>query len=136
MIAKTYQQALDYLYETLPMFQRVGAVAIKITSTIRSVFAMSSAIHRINFKSIHVAGTNGKGSSAHMLAAILQSAGYKTGLYTSPHLKEFTERIKINGIEIEKSSVLDFVNHLQGLMEEIRPFVLRSHGSDGLSVFR
>ena len=65
------------------------------------------------FKSIHVAGTNGKGSTSHMLASILQSAGYKTGLYTSPHLKSFTERIRINGREISKEDVVDFVNKKQ-----------------------
>ena len=96
-MVENYQEALDYLYQTLPMFQRVGTVAYKndLTNTIKLCEALGDP-HR-TFKSIHVAGTNGKGSTSHMLAAILQSAGYKTGLYTSPHLKEFTERIKING---------------------------------------
>ena len=103
------------------MFQRVGAAALKndLTNTIELCAALNDP-HR-KFKSIHVAGTNGKGSTSHMLAAILQSAGYKTGLYTSPHLKEFTERIKINGKEIEKDFVVDFVNELQEVMERVQP---------------
>ncbi len=103
------------------MFQRVGAAAYKadLTNTILLCNAIGNPQHK--FRSIHVAGTNGKGSSSHMLAAILQSAGYKTGLYTSPHLKEFTERIKINGAEIDQRAVLDFVNQMKGSMEEIRP---------------
>ena len=121
MAIKTYPEALNYLYQTLPMFQWVGAVALKndLTNTIELCAALNDP-HR-KFKSIHVAGTNGKGSTSHMLAAILQSAGYKTGLYTSPHLKEFTERIKINGKEIEKDFVVDFVNELQEVMERVQP---------------
>ncbi len=120
-MVENYQEALDYLYQTLPMFQRVGAVAYKndLTNTIKLCEALGDP-HR-TFKSIHVAGTNGKGSTSHMLAAILQSAGYKTGLYTSPHLKEFTERIKINGKEIEKDFVVGFVNELYTVMERVQP---------------
>src|SRR5690606_32171464 len=70
---------------------------------------------------IHVAGTNGKGSTAHMLASVLQSAGYKTGLYTSPHLKSFTERIRINGREVSQAFVVDFINRIQPLIERIKP---------------
>ena len=103
------------------MFQRVGAAALKndLTNTIKLCAALHDPYRK--FKSIHVAGTNGKGSTSHMLAAILQSAGYKTGLYTSPHLKEFTERIKINGKEIEKDFVVDFANELQEVMERVQP---------------
>jgi len=118
---RTYEETLNYLYQTLPVFQRIGAAAYKndLTNTIRLCESIDNPQDK--FKSIHVAGTNGKGSSSHMLAAILQSAGYKTGLYTSPHLKEFTERIKINGKEIVQQAVVDFVNELQPLMEEIQP---------------
>ncbi len=116
-----YQSTLDYLYKNLPMFQRVGAVAYKadLSNTIHLCSSINNPERR--FKSIHVAGTNGKGSSSHMLAAILQSAGYKTGLYTSPHLKEFTERIKINGVEIDQDFIIEFVNRIRPQIEKISP---------------
>lgn len=116
-----YQQALTYLYERLPMFQRVGAVAFKkdLGNTRRLLEALGDPQN--SFKSVHIAGTNGKGSSAHALASILQSAGYKTGLYTSPHLKEFTERIRINGTEVSPEFVGQFVTEHQGLIEAINP---------------
>lgn len=118
---ESYHQTLDYLYQNLPMYQRVGSIAYKadLTNTIALCNALGNPQDR--FKSVHVAGTNGKGSSSHMLAAILQTAGYKTGLYTSPHLKEFTERIKIEGTEISKEFVVDFVNRIKSTIEKIRP---------------
>ncbi len=118
---ESFQQTLDYLYSRLPMYQRVGAVAYKndLTNTIALCEALGNPERK--FKSIHVAGTNGKGSSAHMLAAVLQSAGYKTGLYTSPHLKNFTERIKINGTEVPPTFVTDFVNRIKLTLEKIEP---------------
>jgi dihydrofolate synthase/folylpolyglutamate synthase len=117
----TYAQTVEYLYQSLPMFQRVGAVAFKkdLTNTLALCRALGNPQHK--FKSIHVAGTNGKGSSSHMLAAVLQTAGYKTGLYTSPHLKEFTERIRINGREVEKEFVVDFVERIRPEIEKIQP---------------
>ena len=116
-----YRSALDYLYTSLPMFQRVGAAAYKadLVNTIKLCDALNNPQHK--FKSIHIAGTNGKGSSSHMIAAILQSAGYKTGLYTSPHLKEFTERIKIDGAEIDQEYVVDFVNRIRPEIEKVQP---------------
>src|SRR5688572_886744 len=95
-----YQETLDYLFHALPMFQRVGASAFK--KDLNNTLALCSHLGNPErkFKSVHVAGTNGKGSTSHSLAAVLQSAGYKTGLYTSPHLKSFTERIRIDGREI------------------------------------
>lgn len=116
-----YQQTLEYLYANLPIFQRVGSAAYKkdLTNTIQLCEVLGNP-HR-KFKSIHVAGTNGKGSTSHMLASILQSSGYKTGLYTSPHLKEFTERIKINGREISKEFVVGFVNRIKPSIETIQP---------------
>src|SRR5687767_12675117 len=116
-----YQQAIDYLYANLPIFQRVGAIAYKIdlTNTLKLCEAVGNP--QTKFKSIHVAGTNGKGSTSHMLASILQSSGYKTGLYTSPHLKEFTERIRVNGKEISKTYVVDFVNRIKPAIEKIQP---------------
>lgn len=116
-----YQQTLDYLYNTLPMFSRVGAVAIKkdITNTQKICEALNNP--QTKFKSIHIAGTNGKGSTSHMLAAILQTAGYKTGLYTSPHLKDFRERIKVDGKMCEEEFVVGFVEKVQPLIQQIQP---------------
>lgn len=117
----TYPKVLQYLYENLPVFQRVGPAAYKtdLTNTIRLCEALGNPERK--FKSIHVTGTNGKGSTSHMLASILQTEGYKTGLYTSPHLKEFTERIKINGADISQEYVISFVNRVKPLIEEIQP---------------
>jgi len=116
-----YQQTLDYLFTRLPMFSRIGAAAYKadLSNTIRLCHELGNPHHQ--FKSIHVAGTNGKGSVSHMLAAILQTAGYKTGLYTSPHLKDFRERIKINGDLISENFVISFTEKIKPLVEEIEP---------------
>jgi dihydrofolate synthase/folylpolyglutamate synthase len=116
-----YKQTLEFLFNSLPMYQRVGAMAFKkdLTNTLRLCEALGNPQDK--FKSVHVAGTNGKGSSSHSIAAVLQSAGYKTGLYTSPHLKSFTERIKINGIEIHKSAVVQFVAANKVAIESIKP---------------
>jgi dihydrofolate synthase/folylpolyglutamate synthase len=105
----TYQQTLDYLFSRLPMYQKEGKAAYK--ADIGNIVAASKKLRNPHkkFKSIHIAGTNGKGSVSHMLASILQEAGYKVGLYTSPHLKSFRERIKINGVMIAKSKVVHFV---------------------------
>ena len=117
----TYPQTLDYLFSQLPMYSRVGAVAYK--EDLHNAIAICGALNdpQNKFRSIHIAGTNGKGSTSHMLAAILQEAGYKTGLYTSPHLKDFRERIKINGKMVSKSFVTDFVTRTKSLVEEIQP---------------
>lgn len=117
----TYQQTLDYLLHKLPMFSRIGAVAFKkdITNTILLCEALGNPQQK--FKSIHIAGTNGKGSTSHMLAAILQTAGYKTGLYTSPHLKDFRERIKIDGEMVEEDFVVDFTERIQPLIDKLEP---------------
>jgi dihydrofolate synthase/folylpolyglutamate synthase len=117
----TYQQTLDYLFTKLPMYQRVGAAAYKadLNNTIAICKALGNPEKKI--KCVHVAGTNGKGSSSHMLAAVLQQAGYKTGLYTSPHLVDFRERIKINGKEIPKTEVVKFVEENKIVFENIEP---------------
>ena len=114
-----YQQTLDYLFSQLPMFQRVGASAYK--ADLNNTIELCKLLHHPekNFKSIHIAGTNGKGSTSHMLASILQEAGYKVGLYTSPHLKDFRERIKINGVMISEQEVVDFVIKHQSEFEQI-----------------
>ncbi len=109
------------MYKLLPMYQRVGKTAFKkdLTNTIKLLDYLGNPHHQ--FKSIHIAGTNGKGSSAHMLASVLQTAGYRTGLYTSPHLKQFTERIRIDGAEIDEAFVCEFIDKLRNLIEDIRP---------------
>jgi dihydrofolate synthase / folylpolyglutamate synthase len=118
---QTYEATLQYLYDNLPMFQRIGTAALKndLSNTVKLCAALRDPQKR--FKSVHIAGTNGKGSTSHMLASILQAAGYKTGLYTSPHLKDFTERIRINGIEIHREFIIDFVNRMRPLIQEIEP---------------
>ena len=94
----SYQDTIDYLYSRLPLFSRIGPAAIKadLHNTIAICDFLGNPQNK--FKTIHIAGTNGKGSTSHMLASILQEAGFKTGLYTSPHLYDFRERIKVNGI--------------------------------------
>ncbi|MEL6866508.1 MAG: Mur ligase family protein [Bacteroidota bacterium] len=120
-IHQQYQQTLTYLYEQLPMFQRQGAAAMKKDLTNIRKLCQALGQPQDQFPSIHIAGTNGKGSSAHMLAAVLQTKGLKTGLYTSPHYKDFRERIKINGQLIPKQSVVAFVDQYQGLFQAIQP---------------
>lgn len=117
----TYTQTLDYLFSRLPMFQRIGAAAYKanLDNTIAICKALGNPEKKI--KCVHVAGTNGKGSSSHMLAAVLQQAGYKTGLYTSPHLIDFRERIKINGKPIPKTEVVKFVEDYKTTFDSIEP---------------
>lgn len=116
-----YQSALKYLYDNLPVFQRIGAAAYK--RDLHNTIALCEALGHpeTKFKSVHIAGTNGKGSTSHMIASILQTAGYRTGLYTSPHLKSFTERIRINGQEISEDFVVDFVNRIRPVSEKIQP---------------
>lgn len=117
----TYSETLEYLYTRLPMFQRQGAAAYKanLDNTIALCEAVGNPQHK--FKSVHIAGTNGKGSTSSMLAAVFQCAGYKTGLYTSPHLKSFTERISINGVEISEAAVIDFTSTYKTDIERISP---------------
>jgi len=118
---RNYQDTLSYLFTQLPVFQRDGASAYK--PTIANTIALCEVLGnpQEKFKSIHVAGTNGKGSSSHQLAAIFQAAGYKTGLYTSPHLKDFRERIRVNGECIPEQNVIDFAAKHEVLFEKIKP---------------
>jgi dihydrofolate synthase/folylpolyglutamate synthase len=117
----TYQQTLDYLFSQLPMFHRVGAAAYKadLTNTISLCEILGNPQH--HFLSIHVAGTNGKGSVSHMMASILQESGLKVGLFTSPHLKDFRERIRINGKMIPKNVVTRFIESHKGDFSRISP---------------
>ncbi len=116
-----YKEAISFLFSSLPMYQRVGKAAYK--SNLDNTLALDEYFghpHR-SFRSIHIAGTNGKGSVAHMLAAVFQTAGYRTGLYTSPHLKDFRERIRVDGEMIPVERVTDFVNDHRQIIEEIHP---------------
>lgn len=115
-----YPETLDYLFSQLPMYQRVGNAAYK--ANLDNTYRLSEILNHPEkqFKSVHIAGTNGKGSTSHMLAAVLQEAGYKVGLYTSPHLKDFRERIKINGEMISKNDVIDFVKEYKHEFEKIQ----------------
>lgn len=116
-----YQDVLEYLYNSLPMYQRIGKAAYKedITNTVKLMAALNNPEQKI--KTIHIAGTNGKGSVSHLLASILQNSGYKVGLYTSPHLVDFRERIRINGTMISKEYVEEFVNAYKSLFDEVEP---------------
>jgi dihydrofolate synthase/folylpolyglutamate synthase len=117
----TYPETIDYLYQLLPVFHRIGKKAFKANLDNTNALCEHLDNPQTKFKSIHIAGTNGKGSSSHFLASILQSAGYKTGLYTSPHLKSFTERIRINGEPIPEESVIQFVEDNKSFIEEVKP---------------
>ncbi|WP_022823726.1 bifunctional folylpolyglutamate synthase/dihydrofolate synthase [Hymenobacter norwichensis] len=116
-----YQETLDFLYNQLPMFQRVGAAGYKpgLGTTEKLAAAMGNPERQL--RCVHVAGTNGKGSSSNLLAAVLQAAGYKVGLYTSPHLREFTERIKVNGQDLAPAYLVEWVARWQPLFAEVQP---------------
>ena len=115
---KTYQDTVGWMFQQLPMYQRIGKQAFKkdLTNTLKLATYLNNPEKR--FRSIHVAGTNGKGSVSHMLASVFQAAGYKTGLYTSPHLKDFRERIRINGKMIAEEGVIAFIDKNQDFLEE------------------
>lgn len=113
-----YQETLDWMFSQLPMYQTQGASAYKKDLTNTILLANHLGNPEQDLKCIHVAGTNGKGSTSHMLASVLQEAGYKVGLYTSPHLKDYRERIKINGKEISKQFVCDFIGANKGFLEQ------------------
>jgi dihydrofolate synthase/folylpolyglutamate synthase len=117
----SYQETIDYLYTRLPMFSRIGAAAIKpnLDNTIAICKLLGNPEQKV--KTIHIAGTNGKGSTSHMLASIFQEAGYKTGLYTSPHLYDFRERIKVNGEMCSKEFVIEFTNRIKPFIEQVAP---------------
>lgn len=116
-----YQSTLDYLFQSLPMFHRVGAAAYKANLDNTNLLMDLTEHPYQKFKSIHIAGTNGKGSTSHFLASILQETGLKVGLYTSPHLKDFRERIKINGVMIPECEVVDFVTKYKSDFDKIQP---------------
>jgi len=117
----TYKETIDFLYSQLPVFHRIGKAAYK--ASLDNTLALDNHFNHPHksFRSIHIAGTNGKGSVSHMIASILQEAGYKTGLYTSPHLKDYCERIRINGIMIPEAEVVSFVETNLEIIDRIRP---------------
>ncbi|MEJ7913864.1 MAG: Mur ligase family protein, partial [Chitinophagaceae bacterium] len=117
----TYVETLAYIFAKLPMYSRVGASAYREDLTNTKTLCTHLGNPQTKFKSIHVAGTNGKGSVSHMLAAVLQANGYTTGLYTSPHLYDFRERIKINGVMVDENFVIDFIEKLRPLIESLQP---------------
>ena len=116
-----YQETLDFLYARLPVFQQIGKAAYK--ADLNNTIALCNALQNPEngFKSIHIGGTNGKGSVSSMLAAIFTKHGYKTGLYTSPHLIDFRERIRINGTMIPEEFVVSFTEKTKPLIEQISP---------------
>ncbi|WP_242157972.1 bifunctional folylpolyglutamate synthase/dihydrofolate synthase [Aestuariivivens sediminis] len=113
----TYKQTVDWMFSQLPMYQRQGPSALK--KDLSNTLKLSQHLNfpERHFKSVHVAGTNGKGSTSHMIASVLQEAGYHVGLYTSPHLKDFRERIKINGVPVSRQFVVDFIKQNQSFLE-------------------
>lgn len=120
---RTYQETIDWLFTNLPMFQRVGASAMKADLTNITALCDYLGNPQNKFKTVHVAGTNGKGSTSHMLASVFQEAGYKTGLTTSPHLKDFRERIRVNGAMADEEFVIDFVKkHEQKIIDQKASF--------------
>ena len=114
-----YNETLNWMFNKLPMYQRIGASAYKadLNTTIEIINYLDNP--QDSFKSIHIAGTNGKGSTSHSLASVFQEAGYKTGLYTSPHLRDFRERIRINGVMIPENEVVDFIEKHKSKLEEL-----------------
>ena len=117
----TYKEATEYLFNSVPMFQNVGGAAYKEGLYNTKVLDAHFGHPHRHYKTIHVGGTNGKGSCSHTLAAILQAAGYKTGLYTSPHLTDFRERIRVNGQMIPESEVVSFVENERAFFEPLHP---------------
>jgi dihydrofolate synthase/folylpolyglutamate synthase len=117
----TYKETIDFMYSQLPMFHRVGKAAYKNNlDNAQALDKLCNYPHR-SYRTIHVAGTNGKGSVSHMLASILQTAGYKTGLFTSPHLIDFRERIRVNGKVIPEHVVVEFISSFKESFQEIKP---------------
>ncbi len=116
-----YHETLDFLFAQLPMYQRVGKAAYK--ADLATTLALDDYFNHPHqaYKTIHIGGTNGKGSVSHCLASVLQEAGYKVGLYTSPHLKDFRERIRVNGQMMSEQAVIDFVANHQNIIKELQP---------------
>ena len=115
---KSYQETITWMFSKLPIYQRKGALAYRPGLNAIKILDKHIGKPHKSFKSIHIGGTNGKGSTAHMIASVIQTAGYKTGLYTSPHLLDFRERIKVNGLKISKDEVIEFISIYKKYFEE------------------
>ncbi|TVR39572.1 MAG: bifunctional folylpolyglutamate synthase/dihydrofolate synthase [Cryomorphaceae bacterium] len=133
----TYAETLNYLFSQLPMYQRIGAAAYKadLSTTIHLLHALGNP-EKSSVRYIHIAGTNGKGSVSHMIASVLQEAGYKTGLFTSPHLRDFRERIRINGAPISEETVVNFVTENSAHFEAIQPSFFEMTAALAFQVFK
>ena len=135
LLKMTYKKTIEYLFSQLPMFQRVGSVAFK--NTLSTSLALDKHLQKphTKYKTIHIAGTNGKGSVAHSLASILQEAGKKVGLYTSPHYKDFRERIKVNGKLVSETYVIDFVQNNKDIFKKLKPSFFEMTSAMALDYF-
>ncbi len=116
-----YEETLAWMFEQIPMYQRTGKAAYKVDLELTHKIDQHLGFPHTSFKSVHVAGTNGKGSVSHILASVLQTAGYKTGLYTSPHLKDFRERIRVNGTMVEEQFVVEFIDQYKDFFLDVQP---------------
>jgi len=132
----TYRAAKEYIMNQLPMFQRIGSAAYKASLDTTIQLDNYFKNPHLSFRTIHVAGTNGKGSVSHFLASIFQEAGYKTGLFTSPHLKDYRERIKINGKKISRNYVRDFVTQHKTYFKKLRPSFFELSFALGMKYFK
>ncbi len=121
MIERTYQETIDYLYALVPAYQKIGSTALKLN--LDNIIQLCSHLGhpQDTYPSVHIAGTNGKGTTAHMISAILQEAGYSVGLYTSPHYADFRERIKVNGKMIKEKQVIKFIENHEDLIKKVEP---------------
>lgn len=121
VILMTYNQTIEFLFSQLPAYHRIGKAAYKNNlDNTKALDEYFGHLHR-QFKTIHIAGTNGKGSVSHMVASVLQEAGWKTGLYTSPHLRDFRERIRVNGRMIPKKEIISFVKNHNRIIDTVKP---------------
>jgi len=132
----TYEETTKFLFEQLPMYQRQGKSAYKANLNTTLELDKYFDHPHTHYKTIHIAGTNGKGSVSHMLASILMQAGYKTGLYTSPHLKDFRERIKVNGQKIPEAEVVSFVEENKNIIEKLKPSFFEMTAAMAFEYFR
>ncbi|MDR2148920.1 MAG: bifunctional folylpolyglutamate synthase/dihydrofolate synthase [Tannerella sp.] len=132
----TYEETLSYLYEKTPAFHRIGAGAYKVGLERSLALDAEMGFPHRRFKTIHVAGTNGKGSVSHLISAVLQSSGYKIGLYTSPHLVDFRERIRLNGVMIPKHYVVEFVRKYQRAIKLVKPSFFELTSAMAFDYFR
>lgn len=131
-----YQEAVDYIFNALPMFQRQGAAAYKANLDTSNALDLYDGQPHTMYPTVHVAGTNGKGSVSHMMAAILQSAGYRTGLFTSPHMVDFRERIRVNGEKVPEEYVVQYVESHREVFEELQPSFFEMSAAMAFSYFR